>query len=218
MRTPFAPVIAAVLAASALLVSACGNSTNEPAAVAPTTSPQVAPTVAPPVTAVPAATGPVTGTGTVIETPGNPPELCMGPIRESWPPQCDGIALSGWDWAANPPDAQSETGSPLTRWGIYAVEGTFDGRTLAVTGAVSLALYDPMAEPSVSRAAPPELSDAEWDAVSEALRAAPGLLTTMRVNDTGPVMATVVHDDGSIQAWADASFGVGVVVVTSGLR
>jgi hypothetical protein len=28
----------------------------------------------------------------------------------------------------------------------------------------------------------------------------------------------VVHDDGSIQAWADASFGAGVVLVTSALR
>ena len=28
----------------------------------------------------------------------------------------------------------------------------------------------------------------------------------------------VVHDDGTVQAWADAAFGAGTVVVTSALR
>ena len=37
-------------------------------------------------TAIPAASGPVTGLGTVIG--GDSPELCLGAVAESWPPQC----------------------------------------------------------------------------------------------------------------------------------
>lgn len=210
MRLTTAPV----LAACALLLSACGISANEPG----TTMPSTSSLVAPPVTAIPPAEAPVTGLGTVIEKPGSTPELCLGPVRESWPPQCEGIPVSGWDWGTNPPDAQSEAGSPVTRWGVYAVDGTFDGATLTVTRAVSLALYDAMAEPSASPAAPPDLSGAEWDAVDVAVRAVPGLLSVDRVDDAGPVMVTVVHDDGTIQQWADLSFGAGVVVITSALR
>jgi hypothetical protein len=214
MRLPVAPVLAPVLAASALLLSGCGFATNEPSTPDPPTSALVAP----PVTMIPPAEGPVTGLGTVTETPGRPPELCLGPVRESWPPQCEGIPLTGWDWETNPPDAQSDAGAPVTRWGVYAVDGTFDGAALTVTRAVSLALYDAMAEPSVPPATPPDLSAAEWDAVDVAVRAVPGLISVDRAEDAGPVMVTVVHDDGSIQEWADASFGAGAVIVTSALR
>lgn len=218
MRPPLAPVLATAVAASILVLGACGSATNEPTTVVPTTSPLLAPTAAPPVTAVPPARDPVTGVGTVIEKPGSPPELCLGPVAESFPPQCEGVPLSGWDWATNPPDAQSDAGTPVTRWGVYAVDGTFDGSTLTVSRAVSLALYDAMAEPSAPAVAPPDLSTAEWDAVDAAVRAVPGLVTVERVDDEGPVAVTVVHDDGTIQQWADASFGAGAVVVTSALR
>jgi len=40
----------------------------------------------------------------------------------------------------------------------------------------------------------------------------------VREGDTGPVYVDVVHDDGSLQAWADTSFGAGAVRVTSALR
>ena len=210
MRQPIAPV----LAATALFLTACGISATEPA----TTAPSMSVLVAPPVTVIPPADDPVTGLGTVIETPGGTPELCLGPVRESWPPQCEGVPVTGWDWEANPPDAQSDAGSPVTRWGVYAVDGTFDGSTLTVTRAVSLALYDAMAEPSASPAAPPDLSNTEWDAVDVAVREVPGLISVDRVDEAGPVMVTVVHDDGSIQRWADLSFGAGAVVITSALR
>ena len=97
----------------------------------------------------------------------------------------------------------------MTRWGVYAVEGTFDGAALTVTRATSLALYDAMAEPSTSPATPPDLSDAEWDAVEVAVGAVPGLIAVDRADGAGPVVVTVVHDDGTIQQWADLSFGTG---------
>lgn len=174
--------------------------------------------MAPPVRAVPAAADPVTGVGTVIEVPGRPPELCLGPVRESFPPQCEGIALAGWSWAQYPPEQSVDGGGSATRWGSYAVTGSFDGTTLTATGAIPLALYDTMAEPSPLPTTPPDLTAGQWADVESGTRLMPGLLTSARAGDTGPVHVDVVHDDGSLQAWADASFGAGAVVVTSALR
>ena len=205
MRLACVPALAV-----ALLLAACGTTTSDPGSTAPT--------MAPPVVAVPAADGPVTGVGTVIEKPGSPPELCLGPVAESWPPQCDGVALSGWSWAEHLPEQVADTDSSSTSWGSFAVTGTFDGVTLTVTDAVPLALYDTMAEPTPTPMPVLELTEQQWAAVAAGVTAAPGLLTVDRPGDTGPVQVSVVHDDGSVQAWADTSFGVGAVVVTSALR
>lgn len=212
---------ATIAVVSAVLVlAACGSPTSGPGSTGPGSAApgSSAPTMAPPLIAVPAADGPVTGVGTVIEKPGSPPELCLGPVAESWPPQCEGLPLSGWDWATYPPEQQTAAGAPVTRWGSYAVTGTFDGLTLTVTEAISSALYDTLAEPTPSPVPVPPLTKTQWAAVVQGLNAAPGLLTVDRPNDTGPVRVSVVHDDGLVQSWADASFGVGAVEVTSALR
>ena len=202
-----------LLVVASLVLAACGSATNAggggsagspgPSASAPA--------------AVPAADGPVTGQGTVIEVPEKGPELCLGPVMESYPPQCDGIPLAGWDWKPGTFEDGSSVGNP-TRWGTYAVTGTFDGLTLTVTSSVPLALHDPVAPPSPRPMAPPDLSDAQWAAVQTGVRAIPGMLTSMREGDTGPVLVDVVHDDGTLQAWADAVFGAHAVRVTSMLR
>lgn len=199
--------------AATLLLAACGSTTGPGAA-----SPSPSATAPSPVLAVPPADGPVTGVGTVLQPPDGPAGLCLGPVAESFPPQCEGIPVVGWDWERNPPDAQTEAGAPLTRWGTYAVTGEFDGLTFTVTDAVPLALYDTIAEPTPTPVAVPPLDAAQWEAVAQGVHAAPGLLTVDRPGDTGPVQVTVVHDDGSVQAWADAAFGEGAVVVTSALR
>ena len=208
MRLLSLPALAAVV-----LLTACGAPTSGPGSTGPAT----APTMAPPVAAVPPADGPVTGVGMVIEKPGTPPELCLGPVRESWPPQCEGIPLTGWDWGQHPPEQETEPGAAATRWGSFAVSGTFDGASLTVSDAVPLALYDTMAEPTPTPPTPPDLTDDAWDAVLEGVRSVPGLLGADRA-DGGPVLLSVVHDDGTIQAWADASFGAGAVLVSSALR
>jgi hypothetical protein len=219
MTPTSAPLLAAPLLAVALLLGACGSPTSSPGRrTTPPSSATAAPTVAPPVPAVPPASDPVTGVGTVIEVPGGAPELCLGPVRESYPPQCDGIPLAGWSWAEHPAEQTADTDGPSTSWGSYAVTGTFDGLTLTVTGAVPLALYDTVAEPSPRPMAPPDLTADQWADVETGVRLLPGLLTSAREGDTGPVYVDVVHDDGTLQAWADASFGVGAVRVTSALR
>ena len=71
----------------------------------------------------------VKGVGTVLESPDHGPQLCLGGVMESYPPQCDGPDLVGWDWA-EVEGAESASG---TTWGSYAVTGTWaDGRLTVI--------------------------------------------------------------------------------------
>jgi hypothetical protein len=67
--------------------------------------------------------------GTVLDD-GDGPELCLGPIMTSLPPQCGGPKLAGWDWARV--ESQQRAG---TRWTgpDYVVTGTYDGTTFTLT-------------------------------------------------------------------------------------
>ena len=70
------------------------------------------------------------GTFTVLESPRHGPELC-GSIRESLPPQCSGLPLRNWEWAAVK-GAESLNG---TTWGTWHVTGTLDGEAFVLTEA-----------------------------------------------------------------------------------
>lgn len=220
------------------------------------------------------------GLVTVIDA-GNGPELCLGAVAESYPPQCGGPALADFDWG----DVGSEEASGV-RWGSYALTGTFDGSTFTVTDAIPAALYDTMAAPEeeplaaacddptttdTAKATPEDLdatlaaasalptyasawltgntinvavtedaegaeaelrrtwggmlcvttverTDADLNEVNQELQAALGdqLLTS---GSTSPdsLDAHVVYDDGSIQEWADATYGDALVRVSSAL-
>ena len=41
---------------------------------------------------------PYTVTTTVLESPEHGPQLCLGGVAESLPPQCGGPDIVGWDW------------------------------------------------------------------------------------------------------------------------
>ena len=81
-------------------------------------------------TSVPPPDGEVVGVGTVMDMGQGDPELCLGAIAESYPPQCSGIPITNWDWA---PVKDTSESSGTTRWGSYAVTGTYDGETFTVT-------------------------------------------------------------------------------------
>ncbi|MBD3923184.1 hypothetical protein IEZ26_01010 [Nocardioides cavernae] len=212
---------------------------------------------------------------------GDGPELCLGAVAESYPPQCGGPALADFDWG----DVGSEEASGV-RWGSYALTGTFDGSTFTVTDAIPAALYDTMAQPEeeplaaacddptttdTAKATPEDMdatlaaasalptyasawltgntinvavtedaegaeaelrktwggmlcvttverTDADLNEVNQELQAALGdqLLTS---GSTSPdsLDAQVVFDDGSIQEWADATYGDGLVRISSSL-
>ncbi len=191
-------------AASLLLVAACGTDTAD----------SVADTVGDPKpempTAIPAADGPVVGLGLVLDT--DQPGFCLGPVAESYPPQCTGLAMTGWDWSEHRGEFDNAGG---VKFGSFAVTGTFDGETLTYQSAVSGALYDPMPTPQPTSSATEDHTQAELEDIAQQLNELPGALTTMPGDNL--VVVDVVHDDGSIQEWADATYGAGLVFVHSAL-
>jgi len=201
----------ALALAGLLLATACGTdggtgSGGSAADPAPTSSPSAT------TGAVPAARGEVTtrGLATVMDT--GRPELCLGPVAESDPPQCRGIPLEGWDWSAR--HGTYDTSDDV-RWGQYAVTGTFDGTTMTVTGAIPAAVYDPAAPDEALPSGDAGTGLVDQQEVRRKLLAAP-LPGTLTVSPTpAGVVVEVVHDDGSLQQRVDAAYGAGVVEVRS---
>jgi hypothetical protein len=273
------PVVAALLLT--LPLAACSTE-GEMRAVDPAASGEPsasAPSDAAP-TPVPDGTVRTSGLVSVLD-PGTGPPLCLGAVAVSYPPQCGGPAVEGFEWG----DVGFEEASGV-KWGSYALTGTFDGTTFTATDAIPAALYDPMAEPESGGLEPacdapvttdpdkstPEDLDATlaaasalptyataWlsgntisvavtgdaEAAEAALRASwggPLCVTTVERTDadlnainqelqvalgdqlltsgsTAPdsLDAQVVFDDGSIQDWVDATYGEGLVRVSSAL-
>ena len=188
-----------------LLTAACGSDGGH------VSDPGAAPVDAMP-TSIPAAGGLVAtrDLATVMDT--GRPELCLGAVAESWPPQCSGIPLRGWDWSAQQGIFEK---SGKTRWGGFAVTGRFDGSTFEVTSAIPAALYDTVAPEPSSEPDPGSLSDAELESAQRELELLPGLLTIVPMS--GALDVSVVHDDGTLQDWADAAYGAGNVRILSAL-
>jgi hypothetical protein len=212
MRTPLA--LLAALTTLVLVGSACGDGSSDVAQdPAPTSraasDPPATPRPAGPVRTRDLATVMDKGTGTV--------ELCLGPIAESYPPQCGGPALVGWDWADHR-GTYDEQGK--TRWGSYQLTGTWDGSAFTPTEAIPGALYDP-AQPTPSPTPTPATanSNQQLEQISEELKSSlPGYLGSYGGDGTdGHVLADVYYDDGSLQQWADATYGAGVVIVSPAL-
>jgi len=81
----------------------------------------------------------------VLENPDHGPQLCRV-VAESYPPQCGGPELVGWDWA----EVDGEESANGTTWGNYEVTGTWDGERLTLT--------DPAAPPEMVPPEEPDLS------------------------------------------------------------
>lgn len=106
-----------------VLGSACGDSTSSRAQVVrdePTPTPSAASAGRPDL---------YEATGTVLESHAHGPELCLGVVLDSLPPQCGGIPLSGWDWEA----VDGEERAAKTVWGDYRVTGVYHGETFTVS-------------------------------------------------------------------------------------
>lgn len=145
---------------------------------------------------------------TVMDT--GSPELCLGPVAESYPPQCGGPPLAGWDWAAY--DGHYDQQGDV-RWGVFYVTGTWDGTTFTATSAEP----GDGAVPSASELPVPEeqLSTDELGRIADEVRNLGGAMGAYA--DDTRVLVDVPYDDGSLQAWADEEYGAGVVVVGSAL-
>ena len=75
----------------------------------------------------------VAGPNLIIQQDGGEPELCLGGVNESLPPQCGGPVLVGLDWD-DVGDAETVGG---VTFGSGWVVGTFDGETFTLSEPVS---------------------------------------------------------------------------------
>lgn len=157
----------------------------------------------------------VIGTGTVLQKGDAAPQLCLGAVMESYPPQCSGVELTGWEWAA---DDGSETASEVT-WGTYAVWGSYNGERLAVTDSVMLALFDPMfvEDPKTLAENAGSTAEAELIAIQDKLHGDAPFEVLESHTANGYLFATVVYADGTQQEWADNRYGPDVVQIRSAL-
>lgn len=189
--------------ATLLLVTACGNGTVDHPVSATDPTP-TARNDAPPVPAAPGAVS--TRLVTVMDT--GTPEVCLGPVAESWPPQCSGPELVDWDWADH---RQMYERQGDVRWGQFALTGTWDGERLTVRSAVPAALYDAMPVPSLAVPIPRvEHTRTELRAIADEAASIPGAAGSGYVRGHN-VIVSVVYDDGTLQRWADERWGDRVV-------
>lgn len=93
----------AASASAALLLAACGEGGSDPAA-APDEGELL-----------------TTRHAVTVLDDGDGPELCLGGVMESYPPQCGGPELLGFEW----PEGSYEEESGV-RWGTYVVRGHYD--------------------------------------------------------------------------------------------
>lgn len=161
--------------------------------------------------------GEVTGTGTVMDENGAV-EFCLGPIMESYPPQCSGIPIEGWSWDG----VEGSEASGTTRWGAYALTGTYDGERFTPTQPpILLALYDPMMPEDPTGGETGDTSEErllEIQAQLDGRLGDDGSTYFGSYPERGYLWVDVLWDDGTYQNAADAEFGDGVVVIRSALR
>jgi hypothetical protein len=200
-----------LLAVPVVLLAGCAGTAD------PGSSGDVVPGGAGEPTAV-AAPGEVVGQGTVLQKDGEAAQFCVGPVMESYPPQCSGPELVGWEW---PDDGMWESANGVT-WGTYAVSGTWDGTAFTVGEMViPLALYDPMKTDPDPRSDPANAGDNSEDLllrVQQELSSWTEVLVLSSYPANGYLWATVYYDDGSIQASLDEVYGPDVVIVESAFK
>lgn len=166
---------------------------------------------------LPPASEELIGQGMVISDEDGPVMLCLGPVMESYPPQCSGPEIIGWDWDA----VEHWERSGEVRWGTYAVHGTWDGDAFTLTRPpIPLALYDPPADidPRTEPANRGAGETAELEALQRELHETEGAEILSSWVENGYVFVTVVYDDGTLQDAYDAKYGDNMVAVQSALR
>lgn len=204
-----------LLLAFSLSLAGCGGSDgDDDVATDPGGS---GPAAAKPPTSVPAAPGDVRSRNLVTvmdnDTKDDLVELCLGPVAESYPPQCGGPAITNWDWKSV--DGMFEQQGDV-RWGTFAVTGTWDGTAFTVSESIPAALYDSMPEePPVYPEPSEDYTDEELTGFAEELMEVVGVQSAYGAD--GHVLVDVTYDDGSYQDYADKAYGADVVIVTGAL-
>ncbi len=170
-----------------------------------------------PADAVSDASGELVGQGTVLQMGDEPAQLCLGPVAESYPPQCSGPVINGWDWSAV---EQWDSASGVT-WGAYAVFGTWNGTAFTSTRQpIPLSLYDamPFEDPRLSDGRTGAGEEQQLQRIQQEIHdgADPSILSSWTAQ--GFLVVTVIYDAGAVQRAMDERFGPGLVLVQPALR
>lgn len=201
------------LCAAALVLSGCASTPIDNGSVG-SDGVQIDP-AAPPTSI--AADGEVLGQGTVLQIDGEAVNFCLGAVAESYPPQCSGPEIVGWDWAS----VDGEESARGVTWGTYAVQGTWDGKQFTVTQPpIMLALYSPMAviDPHREPGNAGETGEAELLSIQNEVHELGTVEFLASSAENGYLFVDVIYDDGQIQRYFDQLYGADVVVVESALR
>lgn len=150
------------------------------------------------------------GSFLVLESPRHGPQLCVS-WRDSLPPQCGGLPVRNWDWAAVE-GAESMGG---TTWGRWHVAGTFTGDALVLTEVPGPPEPERRPDREPAGPLPPVAAETEraLARVQEDLRAdeARAALGTVPYSYTDPqrnvVVAAVWLADGSAERFAKSRWG-----------
>jgi hypothetical protein len=163
--------------------------------------------------------------GTALESEDHGPELCLGGVADSLPPQCGGVAVDPWNWD-DVPGAQSASG---TTWvDSVRVVGTYDSDTFRPTekpGAPTglggpavdvMADYPPLCTPEATD--PAKTSDDAFMAVSTAADSLPTRSAFWVSRPSQPVEERVINvivtgDAAGATAELQALWGGGLCVV-----
>ena len=85
----------------------------------------------------------------VVENRLHGPELCLGVVMLMLPPECGGARIVNWRWSR----VDGEERRAGTTWGVYRVQGTYDGAAFTLTDR-------PQRQPEREPAPEPELRPA----------------------------------------------------------
>lgn len=196
----------ALLAGLATLLLACGQDATRTTTIS---DPPPRPS------SVPAAEGEVvTVLPALVIDDGEGTEICLGPVAESYPPQCSGPELRDWDWSSHEGDYDEAAGQ---RFGTFLLRGTWDGTAMTATAIAPGSGETPFEQgPPPAPADGPARTEEQLAGIAEDLLAIDGVIEAGA--EGGRVHARAVYDDGTVQGWADATYGEGVVVVSSALE
>lgn len=151
---------------------------------------------------------------TVIDDSERPPQLCVGGVQESFPPQCAGIDLVGWSW--DEVDGEFELRNDV-RWGEFVVAGDYspEDNSLTVT---SVEVGGPAPSIGDSECVDETDTDIDMRAIQDEIHAAydgEELIFWSGTNSCGVLEVGVAYDDGTVQADVDQKYGPGVVSIHS---
>ncbi|WP_120006195.1 hypothetical protein [Nesterenkonia muleiensis] len=182
----------AALSVAALVATACGG--EDPAAGAPDHA--SAASAADLEVPAPEATVTTPTPAMVMDDDGTA-ELCLGAVAESYPPQCGGPELIGWDWEEQ--DSGSYEEEQGTRWGEYAVVGDYDPQegTFELESAVPAGEWDgEPPEQQMSFSTPCEEPEGGWEILDQEL------VSEQRMYDT---FERAEELEGYAGSWVDQS-------------